>query len=184
MTDPKENLLPCPFCGSPGVIIENIGRSKGESKKHHAGCDNPKCDMYGGLCSWHHKREDTIAAWNRRVTPELAQRVIELEAENARLRETVVEWNEVGEAIMRAVVGREVPLSDSDVIGEMARLRYENARLRAVAQAAKLFTSKLQNCLDAQTCNINECYICEHDYEPSIEALKQALTAAGYGGEG
>lgn len=86
MTDPKENLLPCPFCGSPGVIIENIGRSKGESKKHHAGCDNPKCDMYGGLCSWHHKREDTIAAWNRRVTPELAQRVIELEAENAKLR--------------------------------------------------------------------------------------------------
>ena len=55
--------------------------------------------------------------------------------------------------------------------------------LAAVAEAAKLFTSKLQNCLDAQTCNINECYICEHDYEPSIEALKQALTAAGYGGE-
>ena len=66
---------------------------------------------------------------------------------------------------------------------EVLELEAENARLRAVAQAAKLFTSKLQNCLDAQTCNINECYICEHDYEPSIEALKQALTAAGYGGE-
>lgn len=107
----------------------------------------------------------------------------EFAAEVIRLQETVAEWNEVGEAIMRAVVGREAPLSDSDVIGEVARLRYENAKLRAVAEAAKLFTSKLQNCLDAQTCNINECYICEHDYNPSIEGLKKALASAGYGGE-
>jgi len=63
----SDKLLPCPFCGSPGAIIENIGRPKGESKKYHAGCNNPKCGLYGGLCSWHRKREDAVASWNRRA---------------------------------------------------------------------------------------------------------------------
>ena len=47
--------------------------------------------------------------------------------------------------------------------------------LRRVKEAAAEFISKLQGCLDSKICNINECYICEHDNEPAIEALKQAL---------
>lgn len=48
-------------------------------------------------------------------------------------------------------------------------------KYRAVVEAAKEFISKLQDCQDSKICNINECYICEHDYEPAIEALRQVL---------
>lgn len=50
--------------------------------------------------------------------------------------------------------------------------------LRRVKEAAAEFISKLQGCLDSKICNINECYICEHDNEPAIEALKLALAGA------
>ena len=62
----NDKLLPCPFCGSPGVIVENIGRPKGESRKYHAACNNHKCGLYGGLCSWHSERKDAVAEWNHR----------------------------------------------------------------------------------------------------------------------
>jgi len=40
-----------------------------------------------------------------------------------RLRATVDEWQRVGDAIMQCVRGKPGPLSDSDVIGELERLR-------------------------------------------------------------
>ena len=71
----------------------------------------------------------------------------------------------VGEAIMDAVVGRKAPLSDSDVIGEVARLRYENAKLRAVAAVA-----------------YDACEELEGHGLYCISKLRGALAAAGYGG--
>ena len=172
MTDPKENLLPCPFCGG-GVEIDKVDEEHCRNVKIYSAVHCAECGQ------WFFKgmsEEKAIAAWNRRaVHPHLAQRVIELEAENAKLRETVVEWNDVGEAIMDAVVGRKAPLSDSDVIGEVARLRYENAKLRAVAEVAKHF--------------YGICFDMPIDFPSAgpfvwgMGDLKDALAAAGYGGE-
>ena len=62
----NEKPLPCPFCGSPGAIIENIGRPNGADRKYHAACNNHKCGLYGGLSFWHHDKEKVITAWNQR----------------------------------------------------------------------------------------------------------------------
>lgn len=57
---------------------------------------------------------------------------LEVHQEITRLRATLAEWQQVGDAIMVAVRGKPGPLSDSDVIGEIGRLRDENARMRGV----------------------------------------------------
>lgn len=83
MTDPKENLLPCPFCGG-GVEIDKVDEEHCRNVKIYSAVHCAECGQ------WFFKgmsEEKAIAAWNRRaVHPHLAQRVIELEAENAKLR--------------------------------------------------------------------------------------------------
>jgi len=168
MIDPKEVLE---ICGratpGPWKVVEGKSFGVQSENKNIASCFRTENEQFIALA--------------RTAMPELAQRVIKLEAENARLRETVVEWNEVGEAIMDAVVGRKAPLSDSDVIGEVARLRYENAKLRAVAEAAEKATTNATDTLR----NVNGNFIVEcWNIEPEdMDDLMIALAAAGYGGE-
>jgi hypothetical protein len=40
-------------------------------------------------------------------------------------KDIVTEWEQVGNAIMIVATGKEAPLSDSDVIGEINRLRFQ-----------------------------------------------------------
>ena len=167
MTDPKEVLEECKKA-TPGWRRGNLASTiVTDAIDENVFGDKANRDFYGGslVAESIHPANRDFAILARNVLPELAQRVIELEAENARLRETVVEWNEVGEAIMDAVVGRKAPLSDSDVIGEVARLRYENAKLRAVAAVA-----------------YDACEELEGHGLYCISKLRGALAAAGYGG--
>lgn len=178
MIDPKEVLELCKKA-TPGWRRGNLASTiVTDAIDENVFGDKANRDFYGGslVAESIHPANRDFAILARNVLPELAQRVIELEAENARLRETVVEWNEVGEAIMDAVVGRKAPLSDSDVIGEVARLRYENAKLRAVAEAAKNLVGSL---------DVPEFIDLVPDMKvwPKEIALRIALTAAGYGGE-
>lgn len=54
-------------------------------------------------------------------------------AEIERLTNTLQEWQRVGDAIM-ATIGKTGPLSDSDVIGEINRLRAERDDAREAAR--------------------------------------------------
>jgi hypothetical protein len=45
-------------------------------------------------------------------------------------KEIIAQWEKVGNAIMLAATGREGQLSDSDVIGEISRLRFEITEAR------------------------------------------------------
>lgn len=49
------------------------------------------------------------------------------------------EWEEVGNAIMLVAVGRKAPLSDSDVIGEINRLRFEIEEARDLLERVSSF---------------------------------------------
>ena len=62
-----KKLLPCPFCGSPGAIIENIGRNENADRKYHVACNRYGCGLYGGLSSWHQDKSGAIDAWNQRT---------------------------------------------------------------------------------------------------------------------
>ncbi len=66
---------------------------------------------------------------NLRDINETLERIVanSLEPEVVRLRESLTDWEKVGNAIMLCAVGREAPLSDSDVCGELIRLRQELA---------------------------------------------------------
>ena len=61
----KENLKPCPFCGSDAVTKHNT-----EKKCFGVGCLNYDCHGYIGLGWEYMTLEDAIAAWNRRVCDE------------------------------------------------------------------------------------------------------------------
>ncbi len=63
-------------------------------------------------------------------------RLCELEAEVERQAKALSEWEATGDAIMEAVVGRKAPLSDSDVIGEVERLRRESQQQRLLLEEA------------------------------------------------
>jgi hypothetical protein len=53
-------------------------------------------------------------------------------------------------------------------------------KMQEVVNVAKGFIKQLDACLGNDgLCNINECYICDYDYEPKIEELRQALTTLG-----
>lgn len=51
-------------------------------------------------------------------------------AEVEGMRKTISDWQSCGDRIMEAVTGKAAPLSDSDVIGEVAALRAEIERLK------------------------------------------------------
>lgn len=56
------------------------------------------------------------------------------EAEVARLSHARGTWQQCGDAIMLCATGRAAPLSDSDVCGEIVRLRERNKELEAKAE--------------------------------------------------
>ena len=64
--------------------------------------------------------------------------IAERDAEIAALEAQVAEWERVGNAIMLCAVGREAPLSDSDVCGEINALRAQVKKLRAEIHAADI----------------------------------------------
>lgn len=53
------------------------------------------------------------------------------DAEIERLQAALSTWEQTGNAIMQCAVGREAPLSDSDVCGEINALRAQVAELQA-----------------------------------------------------
>lgn len=55
----SDELKPCPFCGSPG-ILERLG---GPGSTHHiAKCSKCRCDLH-----FYPTREQAIEIWNRRA---------------------------------------------------------------------------------------------------------------------
>ena len=70
MSAPKEEILPCPFCGSP-ASVEEFASSSVEPKKvvFSVGCDSQEEDSCMGYQSFttYSRRADAIAAWNKRV---------------------------------------------------------------------------------------------------------------------
>lgn len=60
------------------------------------------------------------------------------DAEIERLQAALSTWEQTGNAIMQCAVGREAPLSDSDVCGEINALRAQVKKLRAEIHAADI----------------------------------------------
>lgn len=61
------NLLPCPFCGSPGEYdSQRAERITGfhTSTGHAVYCSSMECEASVGI---HETVEEAIAAWNRRA---------------------------------------------------------------------------------------------------------------------
>lgn len=122
------------------------------------------------------REKESIMVFNNTV--DLLNRIKQAEADNAALRRVLLQWQEFGwlkprdENFIRCNMGNTKKALETD---SGAALLKELEELRRVRDAAKEFISKLQGCLDSKICNINECYICEHDNEPAIEVLKQAL---------
>lgn len=56
-----EELLPCPFCGSPGDI------EKSADNYYSAGCSDMDCDAFQ-MCEGYANECDAIAAWNARAS--------------------------------------------------------------------------------------------------------------------
>lgn len=81
---PPSDLLPCPFCGSPGFLeeIDRPGTEKGEVT-FQVNCSNEDCIAYQFLFSGFSRRTDAKKAWNSRtpdgnaLTLEVAHGVIE-----------------------------------------------------------------------------------------------------------
>lgn len=65
MTLNSEELLPCPFCGSPAKLYHRDEPS-GWSNTDWVNCENEECG--GGTCL-HETKEIAISAWNRRAIP-------------------------------------------------------------------------------------------------------------------
>lgn len=85
-TDELKKLLPCPFCGGDAKT-SYMPSSFGEPLSADVamaliGCSDILCARQSSYTS----TAKAIAAWNTRADAPLAQRVIDLEAELARLR--------------------------------------------------------------------------------------------------
>ena len=66
---------------------------------------------------------------------ELNRKLVERDAEITALRHQVNVWQVTGNAIMLCTVGREAPLSDSDVCNEINALRQQVAELQTMHNA-------------------------------------------------
>lgn len=72
------------------------------------------------------------------------------DAEIAAFRQQVDAWQATGNAIMLCAVGREAPLSDSDVCGEINALRHQVAELQATVKKlqAEIHAADIRGVLD------------------------------------
>jgi len=64
----EETLLPCPFCGSNDVQIEE-SELLGDVRKS-AGCNTEHCQGYQSMLTFATRRE-AIKAWNTRIQEEI-----------------------------------------------------------------------------------------------------------------
>lgn len=70
MSDQSLNLKPCPFCGSPGELCEDEGKTT--SKHYTADCACSNCTYVRSPTGWGITKEEAkqkaIAAWNERIS--------------------------------------------------------------------------------------------------------------------
>ena len=59
MSDNKQELAPCPFCGKDGIVLYNQ-----LTDRFKVGCSNKHCPVRPRVLSY--DRADAIAAWNWR----------------------------------------------------------------------------------------------------------------------
>lgn len=62
MTEKPTEMLPCPFCGSPGEV------DHGGDETWILGCANEACVAWL-IDQGYARKADAIAAWNKRVKP-------------------------------------------------------------------------------------------------------------------
>lgn len=81
---------------------------------------------------------------------EYQAQLAERDAEIAALKAKLSTWEDTGDAIMLCAVGREAPLSDSDVCGEINALRHQVAELQATVKKlqAEIHAADIRGVLD------------------------------------
>ena len=165
MNDPREKMLPCPFCGEEVKFIGSTAFNNCTAKVEcQCGASITAREFGMSLTSDGRYKADcrAIENWNQRTAlPELAQRVIELEAEVSRLKteHAAVEcqMHEYNQFCKQYVEEKE----------------QEIEKLRAVAETAK----KVNNGI---TTDISGNFIAPIE---ETEKLADALAAAGYEGK-
>lgn len=105
-------LLPCHFCSSPNVIVDNFGGPR----QFAATCENEECHAIGPE---RETKAEAVAAWNRRAAPQAS----DLTA--ARLMEALAtaesETRRYSESYPQSSDGRNTFLMLADRISELAR---------------------------------------------------------------
>ncbi len=67
MTEPMENLLPCPFCGALPILYNRAYNPSFLCEEYDICCQTDKCYLKFGA-DWHLSKEEIIEKWNKRIS--------------------------------------------------------------------------------------------------------------------